>query len=355
MSRVSTAAIWAVLAAMPLVLGPWELATLAQLLAYGIAAMSLAFIWGNVGLVSFGQAVFFGCGAYVMALVSKGMVPGVPASPWLGLGLSVVVATLAAAALGLALFFGRGMRTMYFGIVTIALAVIVERIATNWSYIGGFNGLVDVPPLVFGGTDSAEPWVGYTISFVVAFGAWLLLLWAERSPLGTVLRGVRDDEQRVASLGYDVAWVKLAAMAMSGGVAGIAGALFALQFAFVSPAVIGIQLSIEILIWTAIGGKEVLLGALIAAIGVKWVEAELSQAVGAWWLFIIGLLFIAVIVVLPRGLFGWLLTLPLPRRLRHGAVAAVSRHSIPDPGTPDTPDTNAQLPRRAAAHSPRGK
>lgn len=326
-----TSIIWVGLAVMPLFLGPWELATLAQLLAYGIAAMSLSFIWGNVGLVCFGQAVFFGCGAYVMALVSKGMIPGVPASSWLGLGLAVVAGLVIAAALGIVLFFGRGLRSAYFGIVTIALAVIVERIATNWAYIGGFNGLLDIPPLPLGTTDSAEPWAGYLFSFVVAFGAWLLLLWVERSPLGTILRGVQGDERRVASLGYDVAWAKVVALAMSGGVAGIAGALFALQFAFVSPAVIGLQLSTEILIWTAVGGKAVLIGALMAAIGVKWIEAELSQTVGQWWLLIIGLLFIAVIVIFPRGLFGRVLDLPLPRRLRVGGAAVGDSRSRPPP------------------------
>lgn len=332
MSRALTLIIWAVLAAMPLVLGPWELATLAQLLAYGIAAMSLSFIWGNVGLVCFGQAVFFGSGAYLMATVSKGMLP-LPASTWLGLVLAVAGGAAAAALLGLVLFFGRGLRSAYFGIVTIALAVIAERVATNWSFIGGFNGLVDIPPLPLGPTDSAEPVAGYLLSLGAAFGAWLLLLWVERSPLGTVLRGIRSDERRVASLGYDAARAKLAALSMSGAVAGLGGALFALQFAFVSPAVIGLQLSTEILIWTAVGGKAVLLGSLLAALAVKWIEAALSQTVGHWWLLIIGLLFVAVVVVFPRGLFGRVLNLPLPRRLRAGGEGSPLRAGSERPGS----------------------
>jgi branched-chain amino acid transport system permease protein/urea transport system permease protein len=96
----------------------------------------------------------------------------------------------------------------------------------------------------------------------------------------------------------------------------LAGALFALQFSFVSPAVIGLALSTEILIWAAVGGKAVLMAAFIGALGVKWVEGALSESIGAYWLLVIGLAFVAVIVIFPQGLLGRLLDPGLPRRLR---------------------------------------
>lgn len=310
-------AIWAVLALMPLVLGDWELAMFGQLVIYGIAALSLSFIWGEVGLVCFGQSLFFGTGAYFMALTSKGMIPGVPDAPWLGLFLSLCGGALAGGLVGAALFFGKGLRSAYFGIVTIAAAVIAERLATNWRYIGGFNGLLDVPPLPLpGGLDGLEPRPGYFLVLGFAALSWLVLLALQRAPFGTVLRGIRCDEQRMQSLGYSIPIWKLAALTISGGVAGLAGGLFAAQFSFVSPVVVGLALSTEILIWAAVGGKAVLLAAFLGAMGVKWAEGVLSDTIGNTWLLVIGLAFVAVIVVFPQGLLGKLLDLRLPHRLR---------------------------------------
>ncbi|MCX5570663.1 branched-chain amino acid ABC transporter permease [Kaistia nematophila] len=314
---IPTLAVWVVLAALPTVLGLWELAMFGQLLIYGIAAISLAFIWGQGGLVSFGQALFFGAGAYAMSLTAKGMLPGIPESPWLGLLLAVVAGAVFGALTGVALFFGKGLRTAYFGIITIAAAVIAERVTTNWRYIGGFNGLLDVPPLPLpGGLDSADPLAGYLLVLGFALLAFLFLLAVERSPFGTVLRGIRCDERRIMSLGYFVPLWKVMALALSGGVAGLAGGLFAAQFAFVSPAVIGLALSTEILIWAAVGGKAVLMAAFIGAIFVKYMEGYLSETIGNYWLLVTGIAFIAVVVLFPEGLLGRIFKLPPPARLR---------------------------------------
>lgn len=315
-----TVAFWSALALVPLLVSQWELVMFSQLIIYGIAAMSLAFIWGQGGLLCFGQALFFGLGAYVMALTGKGMVPGVPASAWLGLLLAILAGGAVAFIAGAALFFGRPLRGPYFGIVTLAGAVIVERIAINWRYIGGFNGLLDIEPLSFSlfgpRLDSGEPIIGYLTTLVLAGLVFLLLNSVIRSPFGTVFRGIRSDEQRIASLGYAVSLWKAVAFAMSGATAALAGALFAVQFSFVSPAVIGFAMSTEILIWAAVGGKEVLLAAMAGAALVKYIEAALSEAVGNVYLLVIGILFIIVIVLMPRGLLGRLFELPRPRRLR---------------------------------------
>lgn len=332
---LATVVFWLVMAAVPMFVSAWELVMFSQLLIYGIAAMSLAFIWGQGGLLCFGQALFFGLGAYVMALAGKGMIPGLPASAWLGLGLSVVVGGAVALAFGFALFFGKPLRGPYFGIVTLAAAVIVERIATNWRYIGGYNGLLDIEPLSFAAIsprlDSADPLAGYVTVLAVAFAVFVMLNAVIRSPFGTVFRGLRSDEQRVASLGYSVGLWKAISLAMSGAAAALAGALFAVQFSFVSPAVIGFNMSTEILIWVAVGGKEVLLAAMAGAALVKYVEAALSEAVGRYYLLMIGILFIVIVIALPRGLLGRLFELPLPRRLRAGGPGPAA----PRPAAPD--------------------
>ena len=189
----------------------------------------------------------------------------------------------------------------------------------GWSLIGGFNGLLDVPPLRYGvGANRVELLAPVPVYYVVlgAAGAMYgLLLWLERSPLGTALRAVRDNEQRTSYFGFDVSVYKTLSLALSGGVAGFAGGLFVTQFGFVSPALIGVPLSTEVLIWTALGGREVLLAAFLGALAVRSVESVLSEALGYYWLLALGVLFVASVVIFPRGLLGRLLALSLPRRM----------------------------------------
>src|SRR5690606_32088525 len=190
-------------------------------------------------------------------LGTKGLLPGLPELGWSVLFLSFFGGALLSGILGVALFFGRAIQNAYFGIVTIVLAIIAERIATNWDYLGGFNGLLDVPSLnwdMFGQNfDSADPMTGYIVVLSLTFISFLALFGIQQSKIGTVIRGISSNETRMANLGYNVGVWKTMTFAISGGVAALAGALFAIQFAFVSPAVIGFALSTEILIWAAVG------------------------------------------------------------------------------------------------------
>lgn len=314
-----TAAVWLLLAACPLAASEWRLSQLAQIMSYGIFAMSLAFVWGQTGLLCFGQAIFFGVGAYVMALITKGLMPGVGDGTVMGLLAATLLPGLVALIAGTLMFRGRGLSGAYFAIVTLAAAVIVERAASHWSFIGGFNGLLDVPPLRYGvGGSHVELLATVPVYYVMLSAAGVvygLLLWLERSPVGTALRAVRDNEQRTAYFGFDVSVYKSFSFALSGAVAGFAGGLFVTQFGFVSPALIGVPLSTEVLIWTALGGREVLLAAFLGALVVRSVESALSESLGDYWLLGLGVLFIASVVIFPRGLMGRLLSLPLPHRM----------------------------------------
>ena len=140
------------LLALPLLVDEWQTLQLAQFVTYGIFAMSLALVWGRMGLLSFGHALFFGLGAYAMALTTLGRLPGLEAAPssWLGLVLAFLVPWTAAQVLGFFLFHGRGLRDAYFGITMLALAVLAERLAQSTSWLGGMNGLIGVPPLTLG-------------------------------------------------------------------------------------------------------------------------------------------------------------------------------------------------------------
>jgi len=312
-------AVWLLLALLPSVLSEWKVMQLSQLVSYGIFAMSLAFVWGQAGLLCFGQAIFFGIGAYTMAVLTKGMIPGVASGSGFGLVAAALLPGLAGLLAGLLMFRGRGLSGAYFAIVTLAAAVIAERAASHSSFLGGFNGLMNVPPLTYTlRGESVELLDAVPVYYALLGAAALvygLLLWTERSPLGTILRAVRDNETRTGSFGFDVSLYKTFSLALSASVAGFAGGLFVTQFGFVSPALIGAALSTEVLIWTAVGGREVLLAAFLGALLVRSVEGALSDRLGYYWLLALGALFVATVVFFPAGLLGRLLALPLPRRL----------------------------------------
>lgn len=152
-----------------------------------------------------------------------------------------------------------------------------------------------------------------------------------------MLAAVRDNDRRVAFLGYNVALDKNIAFVLSAMVSALAGAMFAKFFGFVSPTLIGFSLSTEVLIWVAVGGRGVLMGAFLGAILVRSVESALSERFGNYWLLLLGGVFVVVVVFFPAGVFGRLLALAAPRRLRIG-IAAGKTVDV----TPSRPNAGAQ-------------
>jgi len=289
-------------------------------MTYGIFALSLALLWGQVGLLSFGQAIFFGIGGYAMALTALGRLPILGDGILVGFLLAIALPALVAFVLGRLLFHGRGLSGAFFAIVTLSGAIIAEAAARRWDFIGGFNGLFGIPPFAApwreGPAALLSPLETYLFILAAAFGVYLLLLALVRSPVGTALAAIRDDDRRTAFLGYDITRWKTGAFVVSAAVSGFAGALFVKLFGFVSPALIGFALSTEVLIWVAVGGRGVLLAAFLGAILVRSVESVLSDQLGDYWLFAMGVLFVLVVVFMPKGFFGQILSLPTPGRLR---------------------------------------
>ena len=330
LSAWPTRLIWFVLLLVPPLLSDFAQAQLAQFLTYGIFALGLGFLWGQVGVLSFGQAIFFGLGGYAMSLVSLGMLPGLPASTALGFVLAIVIASVFAALLGSLLFYGRGLAGAYFAIVTLCAAVIIEAAARRWDYIGGSNGLFGITPFELPGGITrwlGESMAGYYLAFGAALAIYALLQWLSRTPFGTVLAAIRDNDKRMAFLGYNVALHKNLAFVLSAGISAFAGAMFVKFFGFVSPTLIGFALSTEVLIWVAVGGREVLMAAFLGALLVRSVEAGLSERFGNYWLLLLGAVFVVVVVFFPAGVFGRLLKLPPARRFVRARSTAYSTRS----------------------------
>ena len=144
----------------------------------------------------------------------------------------------------------------------------------------------------------------YYVSVAALVVAYLLCWWLISSRLGRLLVAMRDDENRVRFSGYDPAVLKTIVFSLSAGIAGVAGALFTPQVGIISPSMMGIVPSIEIAIWVAVGGRGVLLGAIIGAIVVNGAKSGLSESFPAVWQYFLGLLFIGAVLLFPAGMMG---------------------------------------------------
>ena len=240
-----------------------------------------------------------------MSVVTLGMTPLPDFEPYWGSLRRSRYRAIAAFALGAFFFASKGLKGAFFGIVTLALAFIFERIAINSGWLGGMNGLMNVPPVALGRIRALSIRSLLYFALLAALAGTIALLEAViASRFGLALAAIRENELRAWTLGHDVRKLKVIAFAISGMFAGLAGALFVAQFGFASPSLIGFSLSADVLIWVALGGRGHLVAAALGAIAVRYLEAQLSGSLGAWWPLIAGALFMLSVIALPRGLFG---------------------------------------------------
>ena len=303
---VVAAAVFLALALLPAVTEGYVVYILPQYLMFGVLALSLGLLWGRVGILSFGQAAFFAIGAYVMGLVMQSD-PGF--NPVYLAVLAATAAGCAVAAVAGYFLFSAGVRATYFVLVTLALSIIAEQVAVSQSQItGGWNGMyVNRPELPLGPFGTLNLYGDLAIYYVVlplAAAAYAAVLWLMTARFGKILAGVRENEDRMIALGFRVSLFKTAAFALSGAVAGFAGALYALHSSFVSPSLGGVLFSTEVVVWVAIGGRMSLLGALVGGVLVASLSNYLSAVAPDTWQLVLGVIFILVIMFFKRGLAG---------------------------------------------------
>ena len=232
-----------------------------------------------------------------------------PVPFWIALPAAVAGVALLALGLGYFVFSGRlALRGVYFAVVTLAVAVLSERLAVaGGDTTGGQNGILLGVQLGFPGAFYFHrDFSFYAFTGTLLLIVYLFLRWFVSSPMGLVLRGIGQNEDRIALLGYDVAAIKRRIFVMSGALAGLAGALFHVHDGIVSPAAVGVELSTLVLLWVALGGRGTLLGPVVGAVGLSYLNSRLSGTFLDTWLLIVGVILVAVIVVFPAGLFGWL-------------------------------------------------
>jgi urea transport system permease protein len=319
---------------LPLSLDVFRLNLVAKYLTYAFVAIGLVLCWGFGGILSLGQGVFFGLGGYCMAMYLKleassventkiQSTPGIPdfmdwnqitQIPWFwqpfhSLTLTIVAILVVPAVFAFligAAMFKRRVGGVYFAIITQAIAAIMTiLIIGQQGYTGGINGITDLRTLK--GWDIRPDHAKVVLYFVEVaflFGAILLALFVRHSKLGRILVAMREKEDRVRFSGYSVANFKIFAFCLAAMFAAVGGAMFTLNVGFMSPSFVGIVPSIEMVIYTAVGGRLSIFGAIYGTLLVNFAKTSLSESFPQLWLFGLGALFIAVVLIFPNGLAG---------------------------------------------------
>lgn len=323
-----------ILVVLPLVLDIFRLNLVGKYLTFAFVAVGLVLCWGYGGILSLGQGIFFGLGGYCMAMFLKleasdpvttaiQSTPGIPdfmdwnqlkALPWFWepfqsftftLFAVLVLPTLFAYLIGVAMF-KRRVGGVYFAIITQAIALILTvLIVGQQGMTGGINGITDLKTLLGWDTrtDSAR-YILYYVNALLLLGAILISRWMLSTKLGLLLVALRDKEERVRFSGYDVANLKIFTFCVAALFSSVGGAMFTLQVGFMSPSFVGIIPSIEMVIFTAVGGRLSLIGAVYGALIINFGKSYFSETFADLWLYLMGGLFIGVVLFLPNGLAG---------------------------------------------------
>jgi branched-chain amino acid transport system permease protein len=300
------------IAALPLVLPPYSMTITIEALIIGLLAMSLDLMVGYCRLISFGHAAAYGLGAYGSALLLTRL--GLP----LPLGILLAVAIATVIAVPIAWICTRSTGTS-FAMLTLAFAQLGYAMLFRFKEVtGGSDGIDGIPrpPGPFGITWFQSKLGYFYLVLVCLVGSYLLCRAIIRSPFGAVLAGIRENEAKTASLGYNTRAYKIATVVLAYGFGALAGALYAPFAGFASPELFFWLLSGQVLIMVIVGGTGTLIGPILGGAFFLFLEHQLSSVTDLWPLFF-GSIFIAFVMLAPQGIWGL-----LTRRFQRSPTAA---------------------------------
>jgi len=315
----------AALVAAPLLL--WDrldlITLLTNVMILSILAISFDMCWGFSGIMSFGQALFFGVAGYVIALVGRDLdysvIWGVlPLAMLTGLALAFVFAVF--------LLLGRKTPSAIFvAFGTLTGSYAAERLVSGWQYVGAGNGLSSVKLLQLGSYEFIEGYQFYALALLCLVLVYLMCRFIVRSQLGLVLAGIRQNEERLAFLGYRVQVFKALVFSFAGMIAGLSGALYSYHQGFIGPGNMGPGLSTTAVLYCLFGGAGTLVGPVIGTVALEMLSYGLSDvdAIRQFWPIILGLVLLVVVMFQPTGLLG----LVVSARERIGSYGARDRRS----------------------------
>ncbi len=289
--------VWLIVLVLAILTAVWQaigapISLITQIAIYTLYGAGVNLLVGYTGLVPFGASVFFGCASYAVAIAMLRFV----GNEIVALVFSVLFSLALAAVIALIILRRRGL---YFSLLTLAFSQIAFEIAFKWTDVtGGENGLQGVQR-----TWLANAWVFHAFTVLTVAGAMYILWRIAHAPFGRVLQALRDNEQRVQSLGYDPFWVKFVAFVLMGGVVGYAGGLLALMLNGAYADNLSWQHAGDSLLMTVLGGVHHFLGPLWGAIAFILLEDRLSAVTESWWL-----IFAPIVIVFalasPEGVQG---------------------------------------------------
>ena len=286
-----------------------ELITLiTNVLILAILAISFDLCWGYSGIMSFGQALFFGVSGYVIALVGRDLQFS---QIWGTLPLAMLVGLVLALALALFLLMGRKTPTPIFvALGTLTGAYAAERLVSGWQYVGAGNGLSAIKLLQAGSFEFVEGIAFYFLALACLLAVYLASRFLMRSQMGLVLAGMRQNEQRLAFLGYRVQFYKAMVFSFAGMIAGLAGALYSYHQGFIGPGNMGPGLSTLAVIYCLFGGSGTLIGPVIGTGAIEILSYVLADidVVKRFWPVILGFVLLLVVAFQPGGLLGMFVT-----------------------------------------------
>jgi urea transport system permease protein len=329
---------------MPLVLGDFGINRMAKYLVYGMLGVAISLCWGYAGILNLGQGLFYGAGAYMLAMslklasntsMQQGSDTPVPdfmlwnAEPgaktdlccinhasflwipfqweWFGIVAGLVQPVVVAFVLG-TIMFRKRIAGVFVSIITLSLVLLVRLVIIDFQPItNGFNGLTDLGDLTVFGFDFDA--YGRPTYYLIAVSLSLVLIGARlltETRAGLILQAIRDDQNRVRYLGFDVPVYQIFFFTVSAAIAGFAGMLYVVVAQFASPTFMDLSFSITMVVWAAVGGRASLLGACIGAILINAVGDAASETdmFKEAWKAVLGLIFVLVVLYLPRGLAG---------------------------------------------------
>lgn len=333
-----------VVLALPAFLDEFWLNRISKYLVYGLLGTAIALSWGYAGILNLGQGLFFGLGAYMLAMSLKlksytslqqgsdtplpdfmlwNTEPGATLdlccihstsflwlpfqSQWFGVAMAIIFPSLIAFLLGSAIF-GKRISGVYVAIITLAMVLLVRLLIIDAQPLtAGYNGLTDLGWLSIGGFEF-DPYLVQTY-YLIAVPVVLVLLgtrWLVTTRAGLILQATRDDPTRARYLGFNVAAYQVFFFTVSAAIAGLAGMLYVVAAEFATPTFLDISFSISMVVWAAVGGRNSLLGACIGAILINTAAATASETelLNEVWKAALGLIFVLSVLFMPRGLAG---------------------------------------------------
>ncbi|ADJ16490.1 branched-chain amino acid ABC transporter permease [Halalkalicoccus jeotgali] len=327
LAALVVAAVLAAFAPIAQAFEPFWLNLLTRMLVFALLALSLDFVFGYAGLLSFGHAAMFGAGGYAAAI----LVREVTSNALVVLPLAALSGVVVAGFIG---WFSVRAKGIYFAMLTLAFAqmfyVIVftdlpARLLGAEAITGGDDGLFGIPLYEAVGIDFTSRLLYFYLALVLVMLSFALLVRVANSPFGRTLQGIRENEERMRFLGYNVRRYKLVAFSISGGFAGLAGGLYVPFQSVAQPGLLHWTISGELVVMLLLGGMGTLWGPMLGGAFVIYLEERLAEF--ATWEIILGSVFVIVVIFAPQGLAGTIVSIRNdPRNALHNANRALRNY-----------------------------